>query len=412
MFKRFRLYYLILLALPLVLGQSTFLAMANPPLKAAFIREGNLWMKEEDKETQLTFQGVVESPSWSPDGKWIAFSKRKSPSSDSEIWVYNVQSKRSFQAFHHGDHPKWAPHQNILAFQDRTVLDIIDFTGGVQHPFQNVALGVDQYNWLPDGTGFMATSQANLLPDGWTRPIIYKIGLPKRSNNTDLYNQATRFYILPSTIKKGNTDILSIGVSQYKWSSDGKWISFKVNPTASWSMDSNMLCVLSADGKTFTPLAELASGFGYDWAPTENLLGYIQGGGRIVSGFTNKQLHVTKFPSLRSQLLTPRHYVDLAFAWLNDQSLYVSRVPEQAWSASFSKRALPILYRVDFHSDTPRQVSFPPSGFGDFDPIFLRKTQILTWTRSNWDKRDVWISRPDGTSPIRWIENIDLISWY
>ncbi|MGD8191637.1 TolB family protein [Brevibacillus ginsengisoli] len=412
MFKPFHSFCAVLFAIALFLCQPVFNVTADEPLKAAFLRDHNLWMKMGDTETQLTFQGIADSPKWSPDGKWIAFSKRDTETSDSEIWVHNVQTKKTFQAFHSGDHPEWAPNKNILAYQDQSVLDIIDFTGEAPLPFQNVAVGVGQYSWLPDGSGFLATAQAKLLPDGWTNPIIYKIALKEHPDSADLYQQATKFYVLPSTIKKGDVEVLSIGASQYKWSPDRNWISFLVNQTASLSMDSNMLCVLSADGKTFTPIAEIASRFGAEWAPTTNALGVIQGGGRIVFGFTNKQLLITQFPSLQSESLTPRNYADLAFTWLNDQAVIVSRTPEQPWSTTPSKRALPILNRVDLQDHKTKQVSFPSAGYGDFDPIFLRKQNTLTWTRSNWDKSDVWISSPDGTNPRKWIENLESISWF
>lgn len=48
-------------------------ACAEVPLKAAFIRDHQLWMKEGDKEIQLTTGRVVSSPQWSKDGQFIAY---------------------------------------------------------------------------------------------------------------------------------------------------------------------------------------------------------------------------------------------------------------------------------------------------------------------------------------------------
>jgi Tol biopolymer transport system component len=43
-------------------------------IKAAFIRDGNLWTLIGDKETQITKENMkVFSPKWSSDGKWILY---------------------------------------------------------------------------------------------------------------------------------------------------------------------------------------------------------------------------------------------------------------------------------------------------------------------------------------------------
>ena len=48
-------------------------ASAEEPLKAAFIRDHQLWIKEGDKERQLTVGRNVSSPKWSYDGRFIAY---------------------------------------------------------------------------------------------------------------------------------------------------------------------------------------------------------------------------------------------------------------------------------------------------------------------------------------------------
>lgn len=111
------------------------------------------------------------------------------------------------------------------------------------------------------------------------------------------------------------------------------------------------------------------------WAPTSNLLGYIQGGGRMIFGFKNKNLKVKELPALQSLILTPENFVDLSFTWQSDKNVIVSRSPEIEWSNKPSKRALPILFRIDIQN--------PPIGYGDFNPEFLYLNQKSTWTRSN-----------------------------
>jgi hypothetical protein len=45
-------------------------------LKAAFIREGNLWILRNGEEKQITKSGQVYAPKWSHDGKWVLYQKQ------------------------------------------------------------------------------------------------------------------------------------------------------------------------------------------------------------------------------------------------------------------------------------------------------------------------------------------------
>ncbi|OKP77118.1 hypothetical protein A3842_16425 [Paenibacillus sp. P3E] len=401
---------LLLILIFLFCFQGSLITHAESTLKAAFIREENLWLKVDKVEKQITNDSRVDSSVWSYDGKWIAYTKKDG------IWVYDTLGMKSYQVYHEGgSNCQWAPDKNVLAFQDRSVLNISDIRLGKPKSFTNVALGVSSFSWMPDGSGFLVSSSANLLPNGWTNPILFKVPLGKDLKVEDLIKNVQQFFTIPGNLKKGNIEILAIGTSSFEWSADKKWIAFIVHPTASWSMDSNMLCVLSSDGKKFEPLDEMASGFAFNWAPSSNLLGYIQGGGRMIFGFKNKHLKVKELPALQSLILTPENFVDLSFTWQSDKNVIVSRSPEIEWSNKPSKRALPILFRIDIQNKDQKQISFPPIGYGDFNPEFLYLNQKLTWTRSNWGNNDVWISEPDGKSAKKWIENVDYqhsVSWY
>ncbi len=98
----------------------------------------------------------------------------------------------------------------------------------------------------------------------------------------------------------------------------------------------------------------MASGFPFYRATTSTLLGYIQGGGRMVFGFKNKNLKVKELPALHSLILTPKNFVDLSFTWQSDKNVIVSRSPELEWSNKPSKRALPILFSVDIQVGYPQ----------------------------------------------------------
>ncbi|RKD24701.1 hypothetical protein BEP19_08120 [Ammoniphilus oxalaticus] len=388
---------------------------AENTLKAAFVRDGHLWIKQGEQETQITKEGFVWSPVWSRDGKWIAYLKSAEEFGEGIVWVYNSETEKNFNLNYQGENLQWAPHKNLLAFQPQLGINVTELQGDEPGKTADVARGVNNFSWLPDGKGFLASADANLLPDGWTNPILYKIKLEKDLQPSEEFANATRYFTIPSPLKKGGITLPAIGTSKFAWSPDQKWIAFLVSPTASWSMDSNLLCVLSADGKTFEVLDEMAAGFPFSWAPTKSKLGYIEGEGRIVFGFRDKNLKVQEFTVAKSLELTPDRMVDLAFAWKNNNHVIVSRASERDWSNQPSERVFPQLFQIDLHNKEQKQLSFPPNGYGDFNPEFLESSQKLTWTRSNWETNDIWISATDGTSARKWIQNVSdqsSISWF
>lgn len=409
------MHRMVIILIFLLCLQNSLMVHAESTLKAAFIRGGNLWIKVGDKETQITDQGNIGSPVWSYDASWIAYSKQGATSDKSEIWVYNTKTQKNYLVFHHGLNFQWAPDRNLLAYQPQIGINLTDLRGNQPVGTYDVAHGVDSFSWMPDGYGFLVSSNACPRPDGWTNPVLFKIKLEKNLEPDHVFENAKEFFTIPGTLKKNHVEILSIGATGFQWSPDNKWISFIVYPTASWSMDSNMLCVLSADGTKFEPLDEMASGFPFSWAPASNLLGYIQGGGRMVFGFKDKNLKVKELPAIQTLVFTPENFVDLSFTWENNKNVIVSRSTELEWSNETSKRALPILYKINIQNKDQKQISFPPSGYGDFYPEFLKSNKKLTWTRSNWEKNDIWISEPNGTPAVKWIENVDYqgsVSWY
>ncbi|WP_413308133.1 TolB domain-containing protein [Bacillus sp. 1P10SD] len=414
--KKFCLILIFLLLLP-------NLAIAKPkPLnvKVTFVRDGFLWTKINGREEKITIKPTKfsEPPQWSHDGKWIVYGiepkETLSPNlkSQTEIWVYSLETRRHKRITYDGSNPKWSPVENILAFKSGGVLNVSNL-----EQFYNVALGVGDYNWIPDGKAFITSSGASLRPDGWTNPVLYKIGLEKNFTKiTSLTKNVKKFYTIPNELKKGKVSILAIDVTNFQFSPDGMWISFMVSPTASWSMDSNMMCVISFDGQTFEVLDEIIWEVNSPkWALHQNRLGYIAGGGRIVMGFKNKKMKVTELPAFNSISLTPPHFAELGFTWRDDQSVVVSRVKEREWSNDPKLRPDPSLFLIKMGEQTQLQLTHPTKGFGDYHPIFLPSARKLTWVRKKdlaETQRDLWIADPNGENAQIWIKNVDGYDFY
>ena len=326
-------------------------AAVHHQMKAAFIRNGNLWTLMDGQEKKVTDSGkVFSSPQWSKDGTWLSYQVETSSEFDkgemqSEVWVYNSKTGEKKRISYNGRTPKWAPHKDLIAYNNKGILDISDLKR-----FYNIATGVSDFTWLPDGTGFLLSSSGTLSPDGWSSASLFTKKVGNNYEDIVLFGGVEPFFTLPREI--GTTDqnkLIAVNAEQLTFSPSGKWISFVVSPTASWSMDSNMVCIIDKEGKNFDVLDEMILDVGKPkWSPTTDTIAYIAGGGRIVFGFKNKDLKVKEMPA--SGTYTPAHYADLDFNWMTDKSLVVSRIKEQEWTNDFSKHPLPALYTLNIDS--------------------------------------------------------------
>ncbi|MHC0035443.1 TolB family protein [Pseudoneobacillus sp. C159] len=392
-------------------------SLADTPakVKAAYIKNGNLWSLINGEKKQITTTGrVFASPKWSYDGKWLLYqmeaaSDLQKTELQAEIWAYHVETGEKKKIFRDGIAPSWAPNKKMVAFKDGGILDISTFEG-----FYNIATGVSDYTWLPDGSGFLLSTSGHLQPDGWTSAILYTKKLKKNFKDIIFFGGVDHFFTLPREIGDGERKIIAVYADGLTFSPSGKWISFIVSPTASWSMDSNMVCVISSDGKNFEVLDEIILEIGSPkWAPTSDTIAYIAGGGRIVFRFKNKDLKVREMPA--SGTLTPTKYADLDFDWVTDRMLVSSRVEEREWSNDFSKHPLPSLYSIDLAKNMQNKITIPPKGFGDYHPRYVGAIDKILWFRGKSiidQDKTLWQANPDGSEAVEWMKDVEEIVFY
>lgn len=369
-------------------------------VQVAFIRNHDLWIKIDGKEKQITKGEHITKPKWSHDGKWLAYAIGEE---QNRLELYRVtDGKKVIPSQTEATNYQWSPVENIIAFEFTGTLNTFD-AEKKNATFENVSLGVGDYAWYPDGKKFLVSSEAQLLPTGWTGAQLYEVQKDAGMNP----NKMKHLYSLPSM----QEDFLAYVASDFKWSPNQKWIAFLAVPTASWSADSNTLCLLKADGSRFERVDEmLLNNQWFQWAPSKNILAYIEGSGRFA--LENKHLKVKELPALQQEKFTPKGYVDWDFTWHSNEIITLSRAKEMEWSNEEEKRSLPSLYQVNIQSNRQRQITTPPPQYGDYNPFYVKGEKQLTWMRSNRKKADMWLANGDGSKAKEWIENIDVPDWY
>ncbi|MCI0763494.1 translocation protein TolB [Bacillus sp. TL12] len=365
-------------------------------IQVAFIRDHDLWIKIDGKEKQITKGEYITKPKWSYDGKWIAYAKGEE---QKELELYQVvDGKKIVPSQTEATNYQWSPVENIIAFEFTGTLNTFD-AEKKNATFENVSSGVGDYAWYPDGKRFLVSSEAQLLPTGWTGAQLYEVQKDAGMNP----NKMKHLYTLPSM----QEDFLAYVASNFKWSSNGKWIAFLAVPTASWSADSNTLCLLKADGSYFEKVDQmLLNSQWIQWAPSRNILAYIEGSGRFA--IENKHLKIKEVPALQQEKFTPKGYVDWDFTWHNDKLITLSRAKEMEWENEEEKRSLPSLYQVNIQTNRQREITTPSKKYGDYNPVYIKSENQLTWVRSDRKKANMWLANGDGAKAKKWIENIDV----
>ncbi|PEM36540.1 TolB family protein [Bacillus pseudomycoides] len=368
-------------------------------IQVAFIRNHNLWIKIDGNEKQITKGEYITKPKWSHDGKWIAYAKGEE---QNQLELYRVaDGKKVVPSQTEATNYQWSPAENIIAFEFTSTLNTFDAEKNAT--FENVSSGVGDYAWYPDGKKFLVSSEAQLLPTGWTGAQLYEVKKDAGMNP----NKMKHLYTLPSM----QEDFLAYIASDFKWSPNQKWIAFLAVPTASWSADSNTLCLLKADGSYFEKVDQmLLNSQWIQWAPSKNILAYIEGSGRFA--LENKYLKVKELPALQQEKFTPKGYVDWDFTWQDNELITLSRAKEMEWSNEEEKRSLPSLYQVNIQSNRQRQITTPAKKYGDYNPLYIKSENQLTWMRSDRKKADMWLANGDGSKAKKWIGNIDVPQWY
>ncbi|WP_066256257.1 translocation protein TolB [Neobacillus drentensis] len=392
----------ILLILILISFHFSTIVSAKVPLKAAFIRDHQLWMKKGEKEIQLTKNRYVYGQEWSYDGRFIAYIDGDEKGEKTDLFIYDTKEKENYQPYVRveSNYFKWSPIKNQLAYNSHGVLNVTKVKNGRPQGFENVSLGVSGFEWFPNGKELIAASQSSLRPTGWGPIPLYRI--PVDANL--VADKMKHFY----TIQTKEPDLFAIDADYFKWSNDGKWVSFLATPTASWSMDSNLLCVISSKGERFQVVGKMLGFKNWmKWAPTANQLAYISGEGRFF--VENKKMTIADMPTSQQQKeFTPEGFVDLDLEWFSPDEVIVARAKEnKEWKEGPVPTMFTALYAINIRTEEQKQVSFPKKN--EMDEIPQVVGSYLSWFRKKATeyKGDVWMKDDLNGQGQIWLKNVD-----
>ncbi|MFC7372936.1 TolB family protein [Fictibacillus iocasae] len=356
--------------------------------KAAFIRHDGLWMKIGANEYQLVREKGLHQPSWSYDGSMISYRD-----SGEKLWVYNTLTKNAQHVYHSSvTLPKWSPTENTIAFQANHTLNIRNMDKKTT-PFQYVSGGADQYAWIPDGTGFVVSSDADLTPIGWTQVKLYNV--PKKPQT-----KARLLHTLPPE----SDTFFAIGTTSFFFSKSERWLAFIACPTASYSADTNFLSVFSLNEDKLKVAGKmLAKPDWMKWHPAANKLAFIEGEGRLSS--ENKKLAIYQTDNNEKRKLTPLGLADGDFTWNSDTTIVVSRAKESGWNEEPNNR---YLVQVNVMTNTQTELTSSDSSFSAHSPVTL-SDGTLAYERSSSNSHDIILNESNG--PYVWITNITASQW-
>jgi Tol biopolymer transport system component len=196
-------------------------------------------------------------PDWSPDGKWIAYSRQildenKGVLQVSRVWTLNIVTKETTPFYENesvlGQMPSFSPDGRRLASYDISLdgIRILDLATSEETiiPTSPEEMG----DWSADGKRLLFI---DLLPSALEPEVmIYIADLEKGS-----------------IVQALGGDAAATNFSQPRWSPDGNWIAVGLRPTNSTA--NKALWVLKIDGSkaisvTDEPSASFSS---YQWGP-------------------------------------------------------------------------------------------------------------------------------------------------
>lgn len=179
-------------------------------------KQVGIYHRKQGGELYLTADfTVAEAPSWSPDGKQIAFQAKVD--NHWNIYILDVESGKSrrLTSDQAGDfHPVWSPNGSTIAFySDRSSPEriwLVDSDGQNLREFPIEIPGITSFSWSPDGQQVVLCANERVSDSNAPRPefgldLVTDVFIAdKDGNNLRRITQAGQYAMSPSWSPNGN----------------------------------------------------------------------------------------------------------------------------------------------------------------------------------------------------------------
>src|ERR1700681_1334944 len=135
-------------------------------------------LRAQEAKHPITFDDLIQmhrvgDPKISPDGKWVAYAVATPDMSAnrnaSNIWIISTSGGEAMQLTQsgHDSSPTWSPDGKTLAFlssrEGNSQVYVLSMEGGEAHAVTHLSTGADLVKWSPDGKTIAFTS--SVYPD-------------------------------------------------------------------------------------------------------------------------------------------------------------------------------------------------------------------------------------------------------
>jgi dipeptidyl aminopeptidase/acylaminoacyl peptidase len=226
----------------------------------------------------ISLKGAA-GPRISPDGRSVAYTIRSADwgadAFDDEVWVADVASGKSYQltdAKGSSWNPSWSPDGRSIAFlstrEGRPQIYLASPPGRDAVRLTKAERGVDDFRWSPDGSSIAFTTTEVFPRPGGDEPPEYHVVGNDPASSTSLWIVAVPADGAPPPPRRV-IDGADYAVDDISWSPDSRRIAFSASrykdPHPLWTYDLRVLTV--ADGSVRTVLDRQVPHFFPVWSP-------------------------------------------------------------------------------------------------------------------------------------------------